>query len=371
MLNENYHYKVLVVDDTEANIDILVGLLSDIYDVSVAMDGESALDIAQDILPDIILLDVMMPDMDGYEVCQRLKANSKTQGIPVIFVTALNEIGDEVKGFELGAVDYLTKPIQSAVVLARIKTHLSLKVAREKLEKQNQELMEAAKLREDVERITRHDLKSPINVIIGFPELIAMEGNLSSQQEADLKMIEDSGYRMLNMINLSLDLFKMERGIYQFKPKNINLYKTLNKILRENLNLIQSKELSVDILVNEIANPPENTVFRVNAEELLCFSMFGNLVRNAMEASPQQGQISISCTYNNKAKIEIHNSGVVPEEIREHFFDKYATSGKEMGTGLGTYSARLIAETQKGSIGFNSSIENGTTVWVELEKGES
>ena len=105
---------VLVVDDTEANVDILVDTLGEIYDVSVAMDGQGALEVVAEDPPDLILLDVMMPGMDGYEVCERLKANKKTRGIPVIFVTAKVEVADEIKGFGCGAVDYITKPHQSA-----------------------------------------------------------------------------------------------------------------------------------------------------------------------------------------------------------------------------------------------------------------
>jgi putative two-component system response regulator len=118
---------VLVVDDNEANVDILVDTLGEIYEVSVAMDGPTALEVVKENPPDLILLDIMMPGMDGYEVCQRLKANQKTRSIPVIFVTAMDQIADEMKGFALGAVDYITKPISPPVVKARVETHLRLR----------------------------------------------------------------------------------------------------------------------------------------------------------------------------------------------------------------------------------------------------
>ncbi len=107
-MNDKVEWSILVVDDVESNIDILVGILGDDYDVSVAMDGESALEAVDDDPPDLILLDIMMPGMDGYEVCRRLKANPETQKIPVIFVTAMTDVTDETRGFELGAVDYIT-----------------------------------------------------------------------------------------------------------------------------------------------------------------------------------------------------------------------------------------------------------------------
>jgi putative two-component system response regulator len=118
---------VLVVDDTPANVDVLNGLLRDDYTVKVALDGERALKIAlTDTPPDIILLDVMMPGMDGYEVCRVLKEDPRTRKVPVIFVTAKDETEDEMKGFELGAADYITKPISPPIVKARVKTQLQL-----------------------------------------------------------------------------------------------------------------------------------------------------------------------------------------------------------------------------------------------------
>ncbi|GIU21316.1 two-component system response regulator [Shewanella schlegeliana] len=117
---------ILVVDDTPENIDILVGILGGDYRVKVAIDGPKALALASKTTPDLILLDVMMPGMNGYEVCKRLKQEPLTCHIPVIFVTALSDVADETQGFELGAVDYITKPVSAPVVKARVKTHLAL-----------------------------------------------------------------------------------------------------------------------------------------------------------------------------------------------------------------------------------------------------
>lgn len=124
MINERQ--TVLVVDDTPVNIDVLVGTLKDTYNVKAAIDGHKALQIAQKSPPDIILLDVMMPEIDGFEVCRQLKKNYLTRNIPVIFVTAKIEVEDELKGFELGAVDYITKPISPPIVRARVATQLAL-----------------------------------------------------------------------------------------------------------------------------------------------------------------------------------------------------------------------------------------------------
>lgn len=126
---------VLVVDDTGANVDVLVEALGDDHEISVAMDGPSALEAVSETLPDLILLDVMMPEMDGYTVCERLKADPHTASIPIIFLTALTDERDERKGLQLGAVDYITKPFNPDLVKARVRNHLELKLHRDQLER--------------------------------------------------------------------------------------------------------------------------------------------------------------------------------------------------------------------------------------------
>lgn len=143
---------ILVVDDTPDNLVLMSNLLKDVYKVKIANSGDKALKTAtSDSPPDLILLDIMMPDMDGYEVCQRLKRNPKTMNIPVIFLTAKTEVEDEQKGLELGAVDYITKPISPPIVMARVKNHLALKAMEDFLRNQNEFLeLEVAKRTREV-----------------------------------------------------------------------------------------------------------------------------------------------------------------------------------------------------------------------------
>ena len=151
MADDNVFFEkptVLVVDDTPDNLTLMSGLLKDQYKVKIANNGERALKVAQTgTLPDIILLDIMMPVMDGYETCRHLKANAETKDIPVIFLTAKSEVEDEIKGFELGAVDYITKPISPPIVLARVETQLQLKKVRDYLKDKNDFLEEEVQKR--------------------------------------------------------------------------------------------------------------------------------------------------------------------------------------------------------------------------------
>ncbi len=149
MVQENTSKQtILIVDDTPDNITLLCSLLGEQYKNKVATNGFKALKIAQATpQPDLILLDIMMPDMDGYEVCQKLKQDPRTEHIPVIFLTAKTQEGDETRGFELGAVDYITKPIVPPILMARVHTHLALQDARKYLEKQNEVLEEQVEQR--------------------------------------------------------------------------------------------------------------------------------------------------------------------------------------------------------------------------------
>jgi len=139
-MNDFSSSKILIVDDTEANIDVLMGALGENYEISVATDGETALEAVEFESPDLILLDVIMPGIDGFETCRQLKENPETQKIPVIFITAKRETDDIVKGFQVGGVDYIPKPFQQDEVLARVRTHLQLEALKKQQEKLAQEL---------------------------------------------------------------------------------------------------------------------------------------------------------------------------------------------------------------------------------------
>lgn len=234
----------------------------------------------------------------------------------------------------------------------------------ELLEEQKQELLEAAELREEVDRISRHDLKNPLQSILSVPELLIMTLELEDYQKDMLKRVEQSGYDMLNMINLSLDLFKMEQGTYSLQAQEVDLLKVLRKVLSDQESIWMSKEMTV-VMTLDGQPAASDDVMHIHGEELLCYSMLSNLIRNALDASPE-GQPLTLALESGVGSLSIHNMGAVPEDIRDNFFDKYATSGKSRGTGLGTYSAKLIAEVHGGTISYETDDVEGTTVTISL-----
>lgn len=354
-------HSILVVDDEKQNRALLSELLKDDYKVLLAKNGVQALERAREHLPDLIMLDVLMPEMDGYQVIRELKADKLTSEIPVVFISALDSAGDEEKGLELGAVDYISKPFHPSIVRARVRNHLSLCLALSQLRTQKQSLEEAAMLRDDVERIMHHDLKSPLNGILGAAQMILGDNPPEDEIIELIRMIEVSGYTMLDMISRSLDLYKMEQGLYRFVPQPVDLIPILKRVINDNGALVRSLHLDV---VLDIGG---RETFMVPGDAPLCYSMLANLIKNAMEASNKQGRVTIALRSEaTGSTVSICNQGEIPKEIREYFFEKYTTAGKSSGTGLGTYSARLMIQTMGGSIGFVTSAENGTEVTVRF-----
>jgi len=227
----------------------------------------------------------------------------------------------------------------------------------------------AERLREDVERIVRHDLKTPLNGIIGYASMFKNFEHLT--KELCIKgstIIEKSAHNILHMIEHSLDIFKMEEGVYVLDPKPCDLIFIFNQ-LNENLaSLKDVGNLEMVFLKNgSILDWEEEYI--VMGEEVQLENMFANLLKNALEASPENEIVTISLNDNKQNdEIIIHNMGVIPEEIRDHFFERYTTSGKSGGTGIGTYSALLIAKIHNGTITFKTSQDEGTSLIVHLPK---
>ena len=359
-MTDAHRQTILVVDDAPANIDLLVNTLKGDYNVKAATRGERALQIVRSgDPPDMILLDIMMPGMDGFEVCRQLKEDFTTRHIPVIFITAKIGIKDEIRGLDLGAVDYVTKPTNPAVLKARIRTHLRLSRQRNELREQRAMALENARLREEIERMTRHDIKNPLNALLALAQDLATGDNLLPAQRETVEAMQESARFVLDLIDHSQALYRMESGTYQLEPVDLDLSALLARVVAET----RAAFGSLPIHVHQAAPDP----LRVRGEELLCHTLFSNLIRNAAEASPAGSEVSIEIeTESDGVSVHIYNDGAVPEPIRDTFFDKYVTHGKTRGTGIGTYSAKLMTETQGGRIAMRTSDEAGTQITVTL-----
>lgn len=203
---------------------------------------------------------------------------------------------------------------------------------------------EFERIKEDVQHIMRHDLKAPLNAVIALPGLILTDETLSEKTRKYIVMILDSGRQMYDMIELSLDLFKMETGHYAYVAQSIDVMPILRRLIRFTESRLSDKRLEVAIRLNG-AVCPEGAELWVCADDRLLFSLLSNLFLNAIEASPDGETIRIELRRAETVVLTLRNRGTVPEAIRAHFFEKYRTQGKRGGTGLGTYSAKLMADT--------------------------
>lgn len=225
------------------------------------------------------------------------------------------------------------------------------------------ERRQAEQLRADVEIITRHDLRTPLSAIISYAELLHDEPGLNEEQLEMTSRIAANGFKMLDLLNRTLDLYRMEQGTFEMAARPVNLRMVLTRVL-EDLNE-QARRRQVRLLLEPALSEGAE---RIQGDDLLCYTLFANLVLNAVEASPQRGEVRVLLGGNGRVRATVWNDGPVPQAVRERFFEKYATCGKPKGTGLGTYSARLIAEIHGGDIGFCTSEIEGTSVWVDLPR---
>jgi len=361
---------ILVVDDTPDNLLLLAQLFKDEYRVRVAQNGEKALEICcSDSPPDLVLLDVMMPGMDGFEVARRMREHPSSETLPVIFVTAMAGQDARLKGLELGAVDFVTKPIDPEVLKPRVRNFMRYVELRKQLQADYDGMLGAARLREDVEHITRHDMKGPLAGVIGVVQALAEGGTMSVKQVEQLRMVEETTLQVLNMTNLSSELFKIETGRFKLDAKPVPICDILRRITEISRATFADKQLIISV---DSDVPAGREMPQALGDAMLCYSLFHNLVKNACEAAPDRSVVSVTLRDQEPLHIVIENQGAVPSEIRDYFFDKFVTRGRPNGKGLGTYSAKLLSEAQGGKIQLQVSDEtNTTTVIVNLPRATS
>ncbi len=358
--NEMVQPTILVVDDVPDNLLLLSHLFKDEYRVRISHTGEKALAICQsNDPPDLVLLDIMMPGMDGFEVARLMREHPTSETIPVIFVTAMTDEEARLKGLELGAIDFVTKPIVPAVLKLRVHNFMRYVELHKQLQAHYDDMMELARLRENVELITRHDIKGTLAGVIGLVQGLADDNSISRKHVGQLRMAEESALQVLDMINLSSALLMIETGHFKLNAQLVNVRDILHRIVEISRASFAAQHLIISI---DTDTPLGDKEPNASGDAMLCYSLFQNLIKNACEAAPDKSRVSVDLFDENPLRITIKNKGAVPAEIRERFFDKFVTHGKRRGTGLGTYSAKLLTEAQNGSISMDTSDQEDKTI---------
>ncbi|MBF0454586.1 MAG: hybrid sensor histidine kinase/response regulator [Magnetococcales bacterium] len=354
--------KILVVDDEKTNIDVLVGLLNSHYRTVVAKDGPQALKRARsDQPPDLILLDIMMPKMDGFEVCQRLKEDKATARIPVIFVTGMDDPKDETRGLESGAVDFIRKPFNPKVVLARVNTHMAI-------QKQKEKLVELNDMKNRFLGMAAHDLRNPLSAICGLSEMLLQMELPEADRRKFITTIRGAGKQMLNLINDLLDVSVIESGKFDLdlRPED------LAKLAKERVGLVrllaEKKEIT---LVSELQETPPTFFDTDRIAQVL-----DNLLSNAIKFSPLGSQITVRTeTQEGLVCFQVSDQGPgIPEKEQNKLFGEFQKlsvrpTGNEKSTGLGLSIVKKMVDAHQGSITVESQVGKGSTFTLALKIG--
>ena len=363
--------KILVIDDKLENIQVLYSLLGgEGFEVSVSTNGIQAIkDVLNDI-PDLILLDVNMPGMDGYEVCKHLKRTPQTKEIPIIFITGNTEEEKVSHAFEVGAVDYITKPIKAKELICRINTHLNLKKA----------IIEAQKARADADLANRakgeflammsHEIRTPMNAILGFTEILSER--CSGEDLSQINMIHNAGKSLLNLINDVLDISKVEAG--KMEIQKISFSPAV--LCREVYHIFNIKAQQKDLLINLSVDKevPETIV----SDEHRIRQILFNLLSNSLKFT-DKGTINISVSTQITGqfcdlRIDVEDSGRgIPENDQAKIFEKFEQvtkqeSSKFGGTGLGLAISQKLAALLGGQLSVVSQWGKGSTFSMILKK---
>jgi signal transduction histidine kinase len=336
---------VLLVDDNPTNIDVLYEYLSNEgYEMLVAEDGLSALERVDHILPDLILLDIMMPNMNGYEVCAKLKEREDTREIPVIFITAMGATEDKVKGFRCGCVDYITKPFQNEEVMVRIRTHISLMQMRSKLSSTNDQLAEQNQALNAYARTVAHDLKNPLNLILNFGRLLQEENVLTGEHAQDLESIVQSADRMNHIIQDLLLLAQLRKD--EVKPVPVSMAAVVQQSLERLAFTLQSKYAVVE--------QPDPWVDCMGVGAWIQ-AVWVNYISNAVKYGGEPPRIRLRCIPSGEMvtyMVEDNGAGI-PTEERGQVFEEFSRLGGEKaeGHGIGLSSVKQIIGRLDGEVG--------------------
>ncbi len=377
-------YTLLIVDDNPTNLGVLTDYLEEQgFEILSAEDGYMGLKIAQFAQPNMILLDVMMPGIDGFETCRRLKADDKTQNIPVIFMTALESTKDKVNGFKAGGVDYITKPVQQEEVLARISTHLRLQELTHQLQQSHQKLVQSEKMA-SLGRLVAgfaHELNTPLGVAIGSASALQTEAkkinSLMEQEEIDV----DELLSALDTIDKGFDLTlsNLERAanlVTSFKRTAVDQTSDevrsfqVKEVINDTINTLHNRFKQTDISIQvDCPNALKIKSLPGALEQMLTNLLMNSLIHGFNEGQ-NAGLIKINVQLLDFERLHLEYSdngkGIAQENLTKIFEPFFTTHRAHGGSGLGMYICYNIVTIQlQGTITCESVLGTGVVFKID------
>ncbi|MDT8448113.1 MAG: hybrid sensor histidine kinase/response regulator [bacterium] len=355
--------RLLIVDDVARNIQLVaLALKKEGHSISYASSGAEALQMAVKQEYDLILLDIMMPEMDGFEVCRQLKANPATQETPVIFLTAKTDAESIIEAFQLGAVDYISKPFLGVELKLRIRNHLELRRIRRELSENN-------KLKDKFFSILAHDLRSPFNALLGLSEVLKDEAEeLPRAELANLaQKVFDSGVKVNDLMEQLLSWSRSQRGKIPYEPSQL----VLAEMAQETIELLSATAERKNIQLQQLVDPQ----VQVWADRYALLTILRNLVGNAIKFTPRGGSVRIEASQGEDwTQVAVVDSGmgIGAKDLTDLFRidrnrNSRGTEG-ESGTGLGLILCKELAEQNQGSISVSSKPDQGSRFALELPR---
>lgn len=362
LTKNNDIFNILIVDDTPPNLGVLSEILkNEGYRVRPVPSGKLALQAIEKEKPDLILLDIMMPEMDGFEVCQKLKADPNYNNIPIIFISALNETKDIVKALSFGGADYITKPFQAEEIKARVKTQLMIY-------EQNKELIELNAIKDKFFSIIAHDLRSPFGGFLGLTRILAEESSTMKREDIERLSIglNTSAKNLFQLLTDLLEWAKMQQEIIQIIPEHISL----SPIVQNEIKFIAEQAMNKNITITN--NIPDE--FEIYVDSNIIKTLVRNLLSNAVKFTKANGNIELSAKYysDNGAEIVIKDTGIgMNEEMRTSLFRIDKNTGRkgtagEQSSGLGLILCKDFIEKHGGTIWVESEENKGSTFHISL-----
>lgn len=376
MKDSNQTSKILIVDDVQLNLDLMKEILSEKdYLIATAINGKSAIAKAKAHKFDLILLDVILPDIDGFEVCAHLKSNPQTQDVPIIFLTAKREKESIIKGFQLGAVDYIPKPFSREELLARVNLHLTLRRAQDELILSKELAESAAKAKAIFLANMSHEIRTPMNGIVGMVDILKRT-KLTAEQLEYLDIIEISGENLLMIINDVLDFSKIEAGQITFERIRFNITDEVNEVIK----ILRYKAVQKQLVLSFEIDPDVPPL--LIGDPLRLKQVLINLCNNSIKFT-SEGSVCIHVKLKEindsavRLLFEVQDTGIgISPENQLKLFKSFSqadvsTTRKFGGTGLGLAISKNLVQLMNGSIGIISEEGKGAVFHFDCEFGLS